>query len=160
MVSSSSGNRRVRRSCANFRDVFVFLRRVAADPHRADHFALEADWNAALPRRCTRQSQSRDSPVLDLIFKFLAGPPKDRGRPRLADANFDARNLSVVQPLEYRQMTAIFHHRNYQGRLSFQRFGLGRCRDLLRDIQSQDRFYWQLRAFCSGRQRECQRACQ
>src|SRR6516165_5409587 len=97
--SRSSGGR------ARLCDVFVFLRRIAADADSADDFALVDNWYPALKRSRTRQRKGRHASVADLIFEYLAWPAKYRGGARLTDANFDACNLRIVEAVQYEQIS-------------------------------------------------------
>src|SRR6516165_2080790 len=87
-------------SSANFRNVFVLLRRVSADAYRADYLAFKFDRHAALQWRCAGQSQGGYATIAHLVFEHFARPAENSGCPRFADPDLDTRDLSVIKSLE------------------------------------------------------------
>src|SRR5207245_1633456 len=95
------------RRSTRFGDVLVLRGRLPAHANGADDFSFIRDGNAALQRRGTGERQRRNAPVADLVFEHFAGPPEDCRRPRLADADVDARNLGIVEAFEQEQVTSV-----------------------------------------------------
>src|ERR1051326_4163703 len=81
-------------------NVLIFLRSVTAYANRPDHLSLVNYGDATLQRRCPRQRQRSYTPVTHLIFKHFARPAEDRRSSRFANANLNARNLRIVEPLQ------------------------------------------------------------
>jgi len=81
---------------------------------------------------------SRNAAIAHLVFEHFARSPENSCGPRLADSYFNACDLSVVEPLEEQQMTAIIHNHDHDSGATFLCFGLCSGSDLLRCIERQD----------------------
>src|SRR5690348_2534998 len=119
-------------------DVFIFLRRVAADTNSANDFAAEDDWDAALQRDRAGKRQGGNATVLYLIFKHSAGTTKDGRRSRFRDSHIYACDLRIIEALQYEQVATVINNRDYDGRAASLSLGFCGSRDLVRGLESQD----------------------
>jgi hypothetical protein len=65
-------------------------------------------WSGVLSAR----ARGRDPARSNLPLELPTGPPIDRRSARLADADVDARHLSIVEPVEQDQVTPIVNDRD------------------------------------------------
>src|SRR5207253_7505907 len=91
-----------RRGCcrSSFSYVFVVLRAFATHTDGSDHFPVEDDGNSALQRSCSGQRERGNPAFFNLILEVLARTAEDSCGPGFPDANFDARDLRVVESLK------------------------------------------------------------
>src|SRR3989442_1576749 len=94
---------------AHLGDVLVLLRRVAAHADGPDRLPVHWDGDAAVEGGGAGEGEGRDAPRTRLVLELLARPPEDRGRPGLADADLDAGNLCVVEPVQQDEMASVVH---------------------------------------------------
>src|SRR5262249_32900114 len=130
---------------SRFRNVFIFLRSIAADAYCADDFAFIDDRYSALKRCRAGQREGRNAPVAYLIFEDFAWPSEDRGGAGLADADLNARNLRIVEAVQDEQISAVIDDRNHYRGTSPVGFSFGGRCDLLRNVQCKNLLGWQLR---------------
>src|SRR5713101_9778907 len=78
--------------------------------HIEEDLALKGDRNAALQWGSAWESQRRDAAIFDLFFKFSARPAEDRCCPGFAHSDVNARNLGIIEALEYKQVAPVVHH--------------------------------------------------
>src|SRR5437667_6134674 len=146
---ATSLNRRSRAVSAHLCDVFILLRRVAADADRADDFAIDDDGNSALQWGGSNQCKCRHPAVLNLILKYLAGPSKDRGCARFRDSHVDTGYLRIVQPLEHQQIATVIDDCDHYRRAAFLCFGFSGRGDFPGCVQCEHLLDGQLSPGCA-----------
>src|SRR5207249_646012 len=131
---------------AGHRDIFVFLRCVAAYADRSDHLSFVNEGQTTLQRRCARQRNGSDTTVFNLIFENLARTAEDRRGAGLANAHVDAYHLRVVETFDDERISAVIHDNDDDRRVSLLGFRLRGSRYFFDDFESKNFLFRQLSA--------------
>jgi len=89
------------------------VREVLRGPILTTGATVERDGYSALERSAVGQRESGHAPGPDLLLEIPAGPPVDRGGPRLSDAHVHAGHLGVIESVEQDEMPPVVHHRDH-----------------------------------------------